>query len=248
MTTNSETGHAKNAANFKSLISFVKGYGEIYNPTNDSIKLESLETMLGNVEKSLSDVDNASPAYTNAVSIREVTFAPLSKLSTRVINALKATNTAQQVDESARTLIRKIQGKRATPKMTEAEKAAAITEGKEINQISSSQMSYDNRLENFYKLIMLLASIPEYKPNEEELKITSLTAVYEDLKAKNTAVVESITPLSNTRILRNEIMYKPLSGMVDTTYDVKIYVKSLFGATSPQYRQVSRLVFKPRDI
>lgn len=246
MTSTSESGHAKNAANLKSLISFVKGYGAIYNPSKSSISIEALEIILADTETSLRDIDTLLPTYTNAVSIREVAFAPLSKLSTRVINAIKATDTTQQVDESVRTVIRKIQGKRATPKLTEAEKTTAVTEGKEINQISSSQMSYDNRLENFYKLIMLLTSIPEYKPNEEELKISSLTAVYEDLKAKNTAVVESITPLSNARIIRNEIMYKPLSGLVDTTYDVKTYIKSLFGATSPQYKQVSRLEFKPR--
>jgi len=244
MANSSETGHAKNAANFKSLISFVKGYGAIYNPSKSSIKVQALETILADTETSIKDIDTLLPSYTNAVSIREVAFAPLSKLSTRVINAIKATDTTQQVDESVRTVIRKIQGKRATPKITEAEKTAAVTEGKEINQISSSQMSYDNRLENFYKLIMLLTSIPEYNPNEEELKITSLTAVYEDLKAKNTAVVENITPLSNARIIRNELMYKPLSGLVDTTYDVKTYIKSLFGATSPQYKQVSKLEFK----
>ena len=244
MANSSESGHAKNAANFESLISFVKGYGAIYNPSKSSIKVQALETILADTETSIKDIDTLLPSYTNAVSIREAAFAPLSKLSTRVINAIKATDTTQQVDESVRTVIRKIQGKRATPKITEAEKATAITEGKEVNQISSSQMSYDNRLENFYKLIMLLTSIPEYNPNEEELKITSLTAVYEDLKAKNTVVVESITRLSNARIIRNELMYKPLSGLVDTTYDVKTYIKSLFGATSPQYKQVSKLEFK----
>ena len=38
------------------------------------------------------------------------------------MNALKATDTTEQVDKSARTLVRKIQGIRATPKMTEEEK------------------------------------------------------------------------------------------------------------------------------
>ena len=91
---------------------------------------------------------------------------------------------------------------------------------------------------------MLLNSIPEYNPNEEELKISTLTALYEDLKAKNTAVVETTTPLSNARIARNDIMYKPLLGLVDISFDTKVYIKSLFGASSPQYKQVSKLEFK----
>jgi hypothetical protein len=34
-----------------------------------------------------------------------------------------------------------------------------------------------------------------------------------------------------------------VSSMVDTALSVKQYVKSLFGATSPQYKQVSGLKF-----
>ena len=105
-------------------------------------------------------------------------------------------------------------------------------------------MGYDNRVENFYKLLMLLNSIPQYNPNEEDLKITTLTALYEDLKTKNVAVIETYTPLSNSRIARNEVMYKPLSGLVDIAFDTKVYIKSVFGPSSPQYKQVSKLEFK----
>jgi len=95
---------------------------------------------------------------------------------------------------------------------------------------------------------MLLSSIPQYNPNEEELKISTLTALHEDLKAKNTAVVETTTPLSNSRIARNEVMYKPLTGLVDIAFDSKVYIKSVFGLKSPQFKQVSKLSFKtPRQ-
>ena len=83
----------------------------------------------------------------------------------------------------------------------------------------------------------------KYNPNEEELKISTLTALYEDLKAKNTAVVETTTPLSNSRIARNEVMYKPLTGLVDIAFDSKVYIKSVFGPSSPQYKQISKLKF-----
>lgn len=39
MTSTSETGHAKNVANFDDLVSFVTGYGTAYNPSKASIKL-----------------------------------------------------------------------------------------------------------------------------------------------------------------------------------------------------------------
>ena len=171
-------------------------------------------------------------------------FEPLSKLSTRILNALKATDTSTQVDESAETIIRKIQGKRATAKKTEEEKQALATEGKSTKEISTSQMSYDSRLDSFDKLIKLLTSVPLYAPNEAELKVTALTTLYTDLKAKNAAVVNTNTALSNARIARNDIMYKANTGLVDIALDTKTYIKSIYGATSPQYKQISKLEFK----
>ena len=244
MTSNSETGHAKNVANFDQLISFVAGYGATYNPSKAGIKLTALQTIATNAKTAIGAVNATIPAYSNAVSAREVAFKPISKLATRVGNAIKATDTTDQVDESAKTIIRKLQGTRATPKKTEEEIAAAKAEGKEIIEISSSQMSYDNRLDNLDKLIKLLASVALYTPNEAELKVTALTALYNDLKAKNAAVVAAITPLSNARISRNDILYKPNTGLVDIALDTKTYIKSLFGATSSQYKQVSKLEFK----
>ena len=244
MASTSETGHAKNVANLDQLISFVTGYGATYNPSKASIKLSALQTLSTNAKTALNAVNAALPAYSNAVAAREVAFEPLKKLSTRILNALKATDTTTQVDDSATTLVRKLQGKRATPKQTEEEKATAKAEGTETKEVSSSQLSYDSQIDSFDKLIKLLTSVTLYAPNEAELKVTALTALLADLKAKNSAVISATTPLSNARISRNDILYKANTGLVDTTVDTKTYIKSLFGATSPQYKQVSKLEFK----
>ena len=166
MTSQSETGHAKNVANFETLITNVTGFGTAYNPSKESIKLPALTALLATAKGAITDVNSAEPAYKNAVSARELAFKPLSKLITRVNNSLKASDSSAEVDESAMTLVRKLQGRRSTRKMTEEEKQAAQVEGKEVNEISSSQMSYDSRLDNFDKLVKLLASVPEYAPNE----------------------------------------------------------------------------------
>jgi len=244
MVSTSETGHAKNVANFDDLISFVTGYGTAYNPTKASISLPELQNLSTRSKNALASVNAAIPAYSNAVAAREAAFSPLNKLITRVINALKATDASKQVDDSARTLVRKIQGRRASAKMTEEEKKTAAAAGKEVNEISSSQMSYDSRLDNFDKLIKLLASVALYKPNEKELTVEALTTIYNDLKTKNSEVVTAATPLSNARISRNDILYKENTGLIDIALDTKSYIKSLYGAKSPQYKQVSKISFK----
>jgi len=56
MTSTSETGHAKNVANFEDLISFCTGYGTAYNPTKNSIKIAAMNTLLASARNSLQTV------------------------------------------------------------------------------------------------------------------------------------------------------------------------------------------------
>ena len=243
MTNTSETGHAKNVTNLESLITSIIALETSYNPSRDSIKLPALQALLTASTESLNAVNIAQAAYSNAVAARKVAFEPFSKLITRVMNSLKASGVSTQVVQSARTIVRKLQGRRASAKITEEEKKALEAEGKEVNQISASQMSFDNRIENFDRLIMLLSSIPLYNPNEAELKVEALKALHNQLKEKNTEVILPIVQLSNSRIARNKILYSENTGLVDVALDSKTYIKSIFGATSPQYKQISKLRF-----
>ena len=243
----SETSHAKNVTNLESLITSITAFGTSYNPSKDSIKLPALQTLLTNSNNSLITVNTAQSSYSIAVDAREVAFEPLGKLITRVNSALKASDSTVQIDESAQTIIRKLRGKRASAKLTDEEKQALEAEGKAANQISVSQMGYDTRLDNFDKLISLLSTVPQYNPNEEDLKIDALKALYTDLKTKNTDVVTAYIQLDNARNSRNVVLYKPLTGLVDLASDSKTYIKSVFGSTSPQYKQVTKLTFVSRS-
>lgn len=243
MASTTEQGHNSNAVNFDKLINSCTAFGTAYNPSKAALKIDAMQAQSTAAKNSLTAINALLPAYKNAVAARVSAFKPVDKLITRVNNALKASDTTQEQDEAAQTIVRKLQGRRATAKKTEEEKKAAAEAGNEIVEISTSQMSYDSRLDNFDKLIKLLASIPEYAPNEADLKVEALTALYEDLKAKNQAVLESETPLSNARITRNEVMYKDNTGLVDVATDAKTYIKSVYGATSPQYKQISSLKF-----
>jgi len=238
-----ETGHAKNVANFEDLISFCVGYGASYNPSKDSIKLPALNALHAEAKTKLAEVNTAQTPWANAVAAREILFEPLSKLVTRVVNALDASEVPKQVVDNAKTISRKIQGKRATPKNTPPPADPAVPEEENAKNISASQMGFDNRIDNLDKLIQLLAAQPGYAPNETELTTAALTTILTNMKAANTAVINAYTPLSNTRIERNNVLYQAETGLVDIAAGVKKYVKSVFGATNPQYKQISGLKF-----
>lgn len=243
----SETGHAKNVANFEKLVVNVTALGTVYNPSKANLKLPALNTQLTAAKTVIATVNSAGATYKNALNTRKTVFSPLSKLITRVNNALKASDTTPQIKESVQSLVRKIQGRRATAKLTEGEKKTATEKGEKVVEISSSQMSYDSRLDNFDKLIKLLASIPAYTPNEADLKTTTLTTLINDLRTKNTAVNTAETALNIARISRNDVLYKTSTGIVDISVDIKSYIVSVYGKTSPQYKAISKLEVKNQN-
>lgn len=247
MASTSESGHPINVANFDLIIADVTSYGATYNPSKESLKISALNALSTASKASVGAVGSAESVLKLAQDARDAAFKPFSSLITKANNALKATDTTTQIDETAQTLVRKLQGRRATPKKTEEQKKASADSGKVVTEISSSQMSFDSRIDNFDKFIKFLSSVTLYTPNEEELKVTSLTATLNDLRSKNSAVIAAEIPLNNARIARNDIMYKPNTGMVDVALDVKTYIKSIFGASSPQYKKISKIKFtKPR--
>ena len=240
----SETGHAKNLATFNEMRSFVSTYGSDYNPAKASIGLAELQTLSDDAGNALADLNERYSDWRNAKIALDLALKPFSNLITRIMNALRASDTPVEADESARMLIRKIRGKRVSAKLTDEEKQILAAEGKEAREISSSQTSFDNRMENFHRLIKLLSGFPLYAPNEPDLTVEGLSNLYDDLMRKNASAVAAYVSVSNARIARNTVFYKSDTGLVDIALAVKAYVKSRFGTTSPQYKQIAKLRFR----
>jgi hypothetical protein len=241
MKSNSETGHAKNVANFEDLISFCTGYGPNYDPSKNAFKLVALNAQFSDAQISISKVTIAKNGFDIATGNRQTAFEPLRKLSTKIINALSATDALETVVKDAKTINRKLQGSRASK--TNTTSTPTITTEESAKTISTSQQSYDRLMDSFNKLINLVSAEPLYAPNEAELKTANLSTTLAQLQTLNTEVIAKYTVYSNTRIDRDNLLYAPNTGLLDTAFDVKKYVKSIFGASSPQYKQVSSLKF-----
>ena len=249
MASTSETGHAKNVANFEVLISSCIGFGPLFNPSKNSLKPPQLQATLTAAKNVLQSVKTYGTAFENARNAREITLAPsaLKKYCTRIFNALSSTDATILTINDAKAINRKIQGGRAGSKKTQS--FTPPVEGTtptppEVNEISVSQQSYDSLIDNFAKLVVCLAAEPLYIPNETDLKVAALNSALTTYKTLNTAVINASTPYKNSLISRFSILYQDNTGLVDTALEVKKYVKSVFGATSLQYKQVSKIPFK----
>ena len=240
MASTSETGHAKNIANFKDLIGYCTGYGAPYNPPKTSLQLTALNTLHTSAETELANVTANKNTFDTVTGNRQALFENLKALSTRIVNFLPATDASDQTMDDAKVINNLIQGKRATPP---SQTVSADGKTVEDTSISTSRQSFDMLAENFSSLVNLVSSIPTYTPNEAELKSDALSSYLNDLKTANNTVANAEVSYSNSRIARDKVLYAENTGLVDTALDDKKYVKAAFGATSPEYGQVSGIKF-----
>lgn len=248
MSTFIESGHAKNTANFDHLIALLQTYGTNYTPSSPGLAITNLQTVLINAQTALTTVKNEYNGWKNATNGREIAFEPLKGLSTRLLNTLIAVGANEQTIKDYKSLNAKVQGS----KLTKADAGIISDPDENIankttlpvkKTISVSQQSFDNLIEHYDKIIKLLASVPAYNPTETALKVATLQTTLASLKTLNTAAYTSYAKVSNARIARNKILYENPDALIVLAKAVKAYIKGKFGATSPEYAQVSAIKF-----
>jgi hypothetical protein len=248
MSTYIESGHAKNTANFDHLIALLLTYGTNYTPSSPSLAITNLQTVLTNAQTALTTVKNEYNGWKNATNGREIAFDPLKGLSTRLLNTLVAVGANEQTIKDYKTLNAKVQGSKLTkadagiiedPNADAANKTTLPVK----KTVSVSQQSFDNLIEHYDKIIKLLASVPAYNPTETALKVATLQTTLANLKTLNTAAYTSAAKVSNARIARNKILYENPDSLIVLAKAVKAYIKGKFGASSPEYGQVSSIKF-----
>ena len=235
----SETGHNKNVTNLETLIIRCEGLGGAYNPSNSQITIPSLTAFYQEAKQLVKEVKTTEAPFNEVEGRRKLVFKPLKPTGTKFLNALKGANAPSSVVADAETINRKLQGKRADNSPTDTP-IGEIPKDK----VSVSQQSYEMQVDHFEKLIEVGTIEPSYNPNEVPLKIATLNAYKDELFAINTEVKTKYVPYSNALKNRNAKLYNPETGIVSVTQQVKNYVKSAFGATSPEYKSISKLVFK----
>ena len=236
MPSTSEVGHAKNVANLQKLTEQVTVY-TLYNPPVDNLKIANLTALYATASTKLSEVEDKRNANKNAITLRQSAFGNLKSTCTKIINHLEILGLPQGTIDQAKSLNRTIQGgqkKTTTPP----------EEGKEeVKTASTSRHSYTHQADNSGLLLQLLSTIPTYNPNEDDLKLTNLETYKNSLVSSTQSVDQTEAELNNKLIERDQLLYADGTGLYSIAQNVKKYVKSLYGATSPEYTNVSAIKF-----
>ena len=235
-----ETGNAINLANFLLIIQTVSKLKDKYKPSNPDLEIKALEI---NYKAAKNDLDNCTKAETDfdkTTTSRSGLFKQMKKLSGRAHRGFKATKVPQAAKDQAQTIMNKLHGNVSKPKKKEI-----LLEGEEGQKsISNSQQSYSQLIEHFKKLRGLLTSYEAYKPNEADLTPVALLNFENDLYNENRQVGDAITNWKSLRRSRSKTFYATETGIVDTAFQVKDYVASVFGIASPEYKEVNKIKFR----
>jgi hypothetical protein len=242
MSSTSEKGHAKNVANLETLITTCVGFGSNYNPTNPVITIPVLAALHTETKLVLKTLKITETAFNDVEGQRKLAFKPLKPLATKILGSLQSCGAPSTVITDALTINRKIQGKRANNALVEPSASADAPK----DQISVSQQSFDMQMDHLEKLIELVILEPKYSPNENSLKTDTLNNFSLQLETINTAVKNAAVPYSNALIARDKKLYDPQTGLIFTALTAKKYVKSVFGASSPEFKLVNKISFKSR--
>jgi hypothetical protein len=243
MSSQIESGMSTYIGHFRQLIDVCIGFGGAYNPQAFNLRVQNLEYQISAVQSAVNLVDSLLPSYVTAESARREKFDRLFPLATRVQATAIVLQLPPAIITHIKEVVRKIRGKRS--KQLKPEDITG-TNDETIKHISVSQTSFNEEIEHFNQLLDLVASQPAYAPMEEDLSLPSLYALLSELRMTNDAVMAAITPLTTARQQRNESLFAPKTGMIDTALAVKEYVKAVFGAKSPEYKEVNHIKFKNR--
>lgn len=242
MSNSKESGHAKNIALFEELIAICITFGTAYNPGQPGLSLPTLQALLQSLKNVMERIRGAQVDNNNAVNSRAILFRELKKLAGQLVNALDAFGASAETMADARLLLKKIRGIRISAKPDEV--PGADPNAIKVKAISASQTGFDNLLEHFARLVTLAQREPTYAAKEEKTGKQGLTAALGIYTQANKKVMDTSSVLTAARIERNDILYNADTGAVAISNDVKKYVKSVFGLSSPQYKQLSKLHLK----
>lgn len=236
MASSSEVGHAKNVANLQKITQQVMTY-PLYNPSVSDISIASLQTLYTSASAKLTEVEQKRNANKNAITARKTAFKDLKSTCTSIINHLDILSLAEGTLNQAKSLNNSIQG-------GANKKAKPVEEGKEEpKSISTSRQSFTQQTENFGIMVQLLETLPSYNPNEDHIKLQNLTPYHQALKSATLAVDQTESELNSKMIERDKMFYTDETGLYAIAQKIKKYVKSVYGASSPEYSNVSRIKF-----
>ncbi len=230
----------KNVEAFNGLIGICTGYGEAYSPGSPNLRVESMLELLRQARSALHQVSVSKTGYESATNEREVLFAEVKQLTSRIMAALKSSGVLPQTTADAAAMVRKMKGRVKADKPEAASNAEATPV---IKRPRANGSDYDSVVYHFEKLIVILEAEPKYAPVVKALRLETLQQKAVELRAANQAVVAAVNTLHQARSVRSAMLYSNANSVYKTAMAVKQELKAIFGYNSDASLAARRIIF-----
>ena len=188
----SETGHAVNLANTKTMIDYATTFAGDYQPNNAALSVANLTTMWTAGNTAHTTLTTAMMNAKGPMAARKTLFKPLDKLITRTLGSYDSTEADEQLKSNARSIADRIRG------------TVKVDKNTNVNNVSVSHQSYVQKADAFQQLIALYKSDVSMAPNEGALTTATLETLLTDMKKANEDIGLIIAPVDTALIARNE--------------------------------------------
>lgn len=236
-----ESTDAKFLGNFRKEIDVFKADPN-YKPSNPLLSVAVLEAQYAAALAAVEDIPVKLHPHKININKRQEIIAEAVARVRRSRSILKSSGATAKEVEDAMTIIRKVLGQRLKPAVQDNPNTP---ENEALQSHSAAQLSYDSVTQNVRSLGEYLGNVNAYAPNEAEFKPGALTGLADQLQSSSDAVNASSVPVFNVRRVRDELLYTNPDAVYVTARAAKEYYKGLYGAGSPQFKQISGLEFKP---
>jgi hypothetical protein len=102
--------HVNNVQSFEKLLGICTGYGGSYNPGKQNLRVENLSNLLMQAREKLLQVSVTKSNHEQAQNDREIAFAEMRQLTSRILAELKSSGALPQTVADATVVVRKISG------------------------------------------------------------------------------------------------------------------------------------------
>jgi len=237
-----ETGHAKNVANFETIIIILTALGVNYNPAQALILLPALQTKLTEAKAALDAVDAAEAEY--AVKVDEIQ-AEMEGLYKWVVN-LKRTVEVDINDaaftRNIQTIVNRFNSDSRDTGLPDDPNTPDVDESRTAR--STSQRSRDNQIAYVADILALInTKRDQYTTTDAGYTLADIEAKLDRLNTKNNAARAAYAARGNAYDNRDRVLYDKDTGVLKLVKLIKTQLARKPGRQSAAYQQINALEF-----